>query len=112
MLNSQMLLKKESEFIYIKSKGKLEKIPDLKKLKKHITLRMKRLSLGNIDFIHSHEILFGKRISLKKYCKCIISNNNIPKSVLLLASKLKIPVKYYTSVTSFGLNNLIGIIEK
>ena len=50
-------------------KGKLKKIPNLTKFKSKLYQHMKnKLYLGNLRFMHSHEILFKNRINLKKYC--------------------------------------------
>jgi len=112
---------KDAKYILAKSKGKLDKEPDLKILKEHIRKEMKGGFASNATsptFMHSNEILFNKKISLKKYCKYIlyarsggkgIYSKIIPKNLLLLASKLNIPIKYYNSL---GLNNLIDFIEK
>lgn len=43
------------------------RIPSLKKLKDYITSRMRAGGLGDLKFIHSHEVLFGKNISLAEY---------------------------------------------
>ena len=99
----------------VKSKGNLTKMPNLKKLKEHIITIMKNNQ--NISFIHSHEILFSKRISLKKYCKLILyCDNIIPENIILLASQLNIPIKQYGYINKKfvgnGLNNFIDIIEK
>jgi tRNA U34 2-thiouridine synthase MnmA/TrmU len=32
---------------------------------------MRHKTVDNVSFIHSHEILFGQKIYLKDYCKCI-----------------------------------------
>lgn len=106
------------ERIIMKRKGNLKKMPNLKKLKIFIEKKMKYKK--TIDFIHSHEILFNKRISLKKYCKCILYRNDIndeiPKSLINLAEKLKIPIKRYgcdsNKFIGYGLNNFIDLIEK
>jgi hypothetical protein len=93
-------------------------MPNLKKLKIHIEKRMEREE-DTTGFMHSHEILFNKKISLKKYCKCILYRNDIddeiPKSLITLAEKLKIPIKRYGNPNKFigyGLNNFIDLIEK
>ena len=70
----------------------------------------------NTKFIHSHEILFDKRIPLKKYCKMIIiyAYKKL-KNIMILAEELKIPIKIYKEPSNFsyyGLNNLIDLIEK
>jgi hypothetical protein len=108
----------DTERFYMKSNGNLKKMPNLKKLKIRIEegMRLKK----TIDFIHSHEILFNKRISLKKYCKCILYRNDIndeiPNSLITLAEKLKIPIKRYgcdsNKFIGYGLNNFIDLIEK
>lgn len=43
------------------------RIPSLKKLKDYITSRMRAGGLGDIEFMSSHEVLFGKDISLEEY---------------------------------------------
>jgi len=109
---------KDAENIYMKSKGNLKKMPNLKNLKMHIEKIMNRND--TTVFIHSHEILFNKRISLKKYCKCILyrndMNDKIPNNLITLAEKLKIPIKRYGSdhnkFIGYGLNNFIDLIEK
>ncbi len=75
--------------------------------------------MDEVAFMHSHEILFCKKIPLKKYCKCILyrvdSINKIPKNIILFAKKLKIPIKEYDNSNKFikyGLNNFIDLIEK
>ena len=60
---------KNTEKIYIKGKGNLKKIPNLKKLKEKIEKHMIGLYDKTTTFMHSHEILFGKRISLKNIVK-------------------------------------------
>lgn len=105
----------DNKYIFIKSKGNLKKIPNLKKLKIHIEKEMEKNNpiMREIAFMHSHEILFGKKIKLKKYCKCIIYssdiNNEMLKNINFFAEKLKIPIKEYGR---YGLNNFINLIEK
>jgi len=118
---------KDARNILVKSKGKLNVAPDLKILKEHIVKIMKERLKSQNTFVFSHEILFNKKIPLKKYCKCIIYGKPIiysiydprrdtiypkiiPKKLLLLASKLNIPIKYYYDY--YGLDNLIDVIEK
>ena len=94
--------------IYAKGKGNLQKMPNLKNLKNNIENAMnKNIMLKSAQFMHSHEILFNKKISLKKYCKLIVCS--IPcENIVRLADKLKIPV--ITHVKN-GLNNFIDLIE-
>ena len=105
---------KNNKNILVKSRGDVKKIPNLSKLKKFIDIQM---SIENANYINSHEILFGKKISLKKYCKCIIIRSlnidDLPEKIILLASKLKIPIKSYRlrKMKPIGLNNFIDIIE-
>jgi len=107
---------KDAKDIYVKSNGNLKKIPNLKKLKIHIEKNHDKMA--TIAFIHSHEILFDKKISLKKYCKCILYRNDItniiPKNIIDMAQNLKIPIKHYRNSIEFvgyGLNNFIDLIE-
>ena len=48
------------------------RIPSLASLKKYITKQMQPGILGEVGFIHSHEILFGEDISLAEYGVCIL----------------------------------------
>ena len=94
--------------IYAKGKGNLQKMPNLKNLKNNIENTMnKNIILKSAQFMHSHEILFNKKISLKKYCKLIVCT--IPcENIVKLANKLKIPVIIRVKD---GLNNFIDLIE-
>lgn len=106
---------KNNEDVLVKSKGNLKKIPNLKKLKEHILKRIHLKNTNTTDFIHSHEILFNKRISLRKYCKLILYRaDTISNNIIILAEKLKIPIKNYQNSSKFigyGLNNFIDLIE-
>jgi hypothetical protein len=94
--------------IYAKGKGNLLRMPNLKNLKNNIeNIMNKNIILKSVQFMHSHEILFNKKISIKKYCKLIVCS--IPcDNIVRVANKLKIPV--ITSV-KVGLNNFIDLIE-
>jgi hypothetical protein len=61
---------KTSEETIISGDGNLPKMPSLTKLKTAIAKRMDWNT--SIAFMHSHEILFNKKIPLDTYCKCII----------------------------------------
>ena len=97
--------------ILYKSHGKLERMPNLKKLKNHINNYMKKSE----NFTSTHEILFNKKISLKKYCLCIIyTDNYISDNIINLSNKLKIPIKQFPNVDKFfypGMNKFIDLIE-
>jgi hypothetical protein len=86
-------------------------MPNLKKLKNHINNYMKE----NEHFIYTHEILFNKKIPLKKYCLCIIyTGNHISDNIINLSNKLKIPIKQFHNVDKFfypGMNKFIDLIE-
>ena len=101
-------IKNPKQNIYAKGKGNLQKMPNLKNLKNNIENTMnKYIILKSAQFMHSHEILFNKKISLKKYCKLIVCS--IPcDNIVRLADKLKIPVITNVKV---GLNNFIDLID-
>lgn len=108
---------------YCKGKGNLKKIPNLNLLKNKIFEYM--INDDNpINYIHSHELLFGKNISLKKYCLCIIiqtNKENVENDKLIkyekMASKLGIPIKYNfrhegkNKFKPYSINNFIDLIE-
>ena len=67
----------------------------------------------NMIFQYSHEILFNKNISLKKYCIALIYKGDyehIPESVINKANQLKIPIKIYSG-NNYGINRFIDVIE-
>lgn len=115
--------KDDSNKVYEKSKGKLKRLPSLKKLKTHIEEYLIKSGTDKIGFMYSHEILFNKKIYLKDYCKCIIVRlDGITKTILLdyisLANKLNISIKTYAGIDKktkiylpYGLNNFIDLIE-
>ena len=107
--------------IIIKSLGHLSKKPNLTKLKNYIKKIMLLQSSDNTTFIHSHEILFGQKIYLKDYCKCIVIREDTTekeyKQIKMLCDRLDIPLvvrelrkdgiyRYYT-----GLNNFLDYIK-
>ena len=110
---------KTSEETIISGDGNLPKMPSLTKLKTAISKRMDWDI--SIAFMHSHEILFNKKIPLDTYCKCIIYGPYLTprekKTIMELSNKLDIPVKFYeknkkNEFIGLGINNLIDIIEK
>ena len=107
---------------YVKGKGNLKKIPNLKPLKTNMIKYMEDNS--PISYIHSHEILFGKNINLKKYCLCIIIRTNkesVEKGDYIkyekMASKLGIPIKYELyhqgkdKFKYYSINKFVDLIE-
>lgn len=110
----------EEKNIILKGNGNLSKMPSIVKLKKYINKKLETIS-SSTDFMHSHEILFDKKIPLDKYCKCIImyDYNLVDKKekakhleIIELASKLKIPVitrKF--SMRTKRINNFIEAIN-
>ena len=107
---------KNDKKTFVRSKGDLERVPNLKKLKNYIEDRMNNDKYVMISYIYSHEILFNKNISLKEYCICIIcKGDEIDENIINLAKKLKIPVKKYNDKDlshNYGLNNFIDLFEK
>jgi len=92
---------KTSENTIIHGDGNLTKMPDLTKLKNVITKRMKNNALGNLNFMHSHEILFGQQIPLDKYCIKIILigkknqyDHKIIDKIIELAKEKNISLKF------------------
>ena len=102
-------LNKSNSIIF--GNGKLLRYPNLKKLKEIINNhQIPNLPDNSLTFMHSHEILFGRKIPLKKYCKCIViyKNNNSEKKIQKLCDKLNIPLKI---IDKSGINNLINVIN-
>jgi len=107
--------------IFIKSpSGNLSKMPNLTKLKNKINqfCNEGEKLFRNINFMHSHEILFNRDIPLDKYCVAIIEGayEHSPEIEKLCAERgipftqLKKPGKKDTK--SIGLNNFIDLVDK
>ena len=62
----------DNDIIARNAKPNASRIPSLKKIKEYITSRMKEQGLGEVEFIHSHEVLFGENISLEEYGVAIL----------------------------------------
>ena len=96
---------KTSEDTILYGEGNLTRMPNLSKLKTKIN--------HGFDFMHSHEILFNKKIPLDIYCKCIVLGPYITpkeeKSIIELAATIDIPVKKNSEF--LGINKFIDIIE-
>ena len=102
----------ERDDILAKGEGKLEKMPRLTKLKNHINkYKIPNFKDSPLNYINSHEIVFGKKILLKKYCVCIIIHKNDynKKKIEKLSGELEIPVKYYDG--NLGLDRFIDLIN-
>ena len=69
---SHSQLQSGSEIIAKNATSHAARIPSLASLKKYITKQMQPGILGEVGFIHSHEILFGEDISLAEYGVCIL----------------------------------------
>jgi len=63
---------KTNEETIIYGDGNLTKMPNLTKLKNVINKNLINNNLGGVEFMHSHEILFNKKIPLDKYCILIM----------------------------------------
>lgn len=125
-------VEKEEVPIYVKGVGNLKRIPRLTRLKKEINRYMHNKNLSAVTFIHSHEILFGQKIYLKDYCKCVTYkffpnktyDEKIEKMLYLKEQKLKkaclrlnIPFKKVPFSKDFpmkgiGINNFIKKVEE
>ena len=116
---------KDNENTIIYGEGNLSRMPNLTKLKNEISKRINNFkSISNVNFMHSHEILFNQKIPLDKYCKCIVIMETYlkPKEKLKLVEQIEklntfhIPIKFYTtdrdSMRGIGINNFIDVIEK
>ena len=112
----------EDNKIIIKSPlGNLSRMPNLTKLKNKINqfCEKGKSFFGNINFMHSHEILFNRDIPLDKYCVAIIegayehspelekicNDRGIPFMQLEKPDKKDIHKQ-------IGLNNFIDLIDK
>ena len=101
----------------IRGKGKLKKMPSLTKLKNFINKQVEiHKSMHQLSYMHSHEIMFGKKIPIKKYCKCIFMTKytdpeyvKIEKKIKKICDELDIPLKYQTF--TIGTNKLLDLIE-
>jgi hypothetical protein len=61
----------------IHGEGNLTRMPNLTKLKNKINKKMENNFLGNVEFMHTHEILFNHKIPLDTYCiKILIIGNH------------------------------------
>jgi len=111
---------KTNEETIVYGEGNLSRMPNLTKLKNQISnrLNMKGVMKG-LSFIHSHEILFNRKISLDTYCKCIIVfgasiSQKDKEKIEELSNKINIPIKIYVDKKRQfnGLDNFIDMIDK
>ena len=122
-------MNKKSEKVVF-GKGNLKIMPKLKKLKDFINFNMKIKNSSTIDFIHSHEILFGNNLPLEDcigivFIKIVKDNGeNFNKEDEEYIKKLnKLSKKYNLFVKigeinkkdyhfkGYGLNNFIELIK-
>ena len=117
---------KHSDNVIIYSDGNLSRMPSLIKLKNVINKKMKNNDFGNVEFMHSHEILFNQKIPLEKYCVKIIINvikendkkykyNKEIDKIIELAKPKNIPIIFrdykVDGNTEKTINNFINSIE-
>ncbi len=102
------------------------RIPSLAGLKKYITSRMNFPQMGETQFIHSHEVLFGNDIPLAEYGICILVRewafrNMITKveqdKIKKLCASLGIKLVLYggnqrSRYWTLGLNKMIDLIDE
>jgi hypothetical protein len=101
-------------------------MPNLTKLKNKINKKMEENKfLGNVEFMHTHEILFNQKIPLDKYCIKIMlkgkkeeykKNKDKEIDKIIEFSKDKnIPIKYrdykLRGKNNKPINNFINSIE-
>jgi len=118
-------LNNEKSIIY--GEGNLSRMPNLTKLKNKINNKMEEMWFGNVEFIHSHEILFNQKIPLDKYCiKILISesiftndkgkyNNKQKETIINLGKEKNITIQFredYRYIKNYkSLNSFINSIE-
>ena len=114
------MMKKEPEK-YACGHGNLKIMPKLSNLKEEIDDYMKN-DMGNINFLYSHEILFGNDMPLQ-HCLGIVvriafpeelENNKQYKQLMKLTKKcnLFLTVFPYFKEKELGLNDFIDIVDK
>ena len=93
--------------------GHLDRVPDMTPLKKDIIRRVDAAPkwVGVDKFATSHEILFGRRIYLERFCKCILVYRRGPetKQIRELCKKRGIPFKILQRIK--GIEQFIDLIE-
>lgn len=112
---------KEDDIIIKSPLDNLSRMPNLTKLKNKINQFCKKGNnfFGNINFMHSHEILFNSDIPLNKYCLAIIEGAyaHSPELEKLCNDRgipfmqLEKPAKK-DKFKHMGLNNFIDLVNK
>ena len=114
-------LSNENAIIY--GDGNLTKMPNLTKLKNKINKKMEHNFLGNAEFMHTHEILFNRKIPLDKYCIKILiignhfsiyKNNKIMEKINNLGKDKNITIQFrdYKNIDkNKPINSFINSIE-
>lgn len=98
----------------VHGKGGYQRLPSFIKLKKLINETFKKRPwLKELAFSHSHEILFGNDIPLKKYCLGIVIDPSykISRSVKKMIDQLGIPIIHIDRHEK-GLDNFIDEMKK
>ena len=91
--------------------GKLDRMPNLVKLKNKIGERSQLKSLQSLAYTHSHEILFGRRIYLNRFCECVVVQDGIHglNEVKEWCDKRKIPLRVFDGDT--GIDKFVDAIR-
>ena len=94
-----------------KGYGKLSRLPRLKSLRELIdTAFVRKPYLKSATFIHSHEVMFGSDISIKKYCVALVLPPSFHPSDQVLSLSHKQGVKVLTN-NKPGLNQFLGKVN-
>lgn len=104
---------RDKKYHYIQGKGGYQRLPSLTKLKKLINETFKKRPwLNKISFSHSHEILLGDDIPLKKYCLGIIIDPTykISRSAKKMIDHMGIPI-VHIGRDALGLDNFIDAVK-
>lgn len=91
--------------------GKLDRMPNLAKLKNRIEVRTQQKNLRGLAYIHSHEILFGRRIYLSRFCECVVVQDGIHglNKIKEWCDKRKIPLRIFDGDT--GIDGFVDVIR-
>lgn len=109
------LSEKSTKWIWARGKGKHStKLPSLTRLRKYIdTAQERKPWLKNSAFLHSHEVMWGTDISLRKYCKALVVYPSFKhlRTAETLADKMGIPVVVIHK-KGFGLNTFLDVVKE
>lgn len=126
MKNEEKDFQEPSEILARNPNTAAAKIPSLAKLKKIIIQQMESRFLGEVDFIHSHEVLFGDDISLAEYGVAIVCHEwlitkklspTARENITKRCHELGLPLILYGGAKrsdankNLGINKFIDLIE-